>query len=200
LFTSKKDITPATAEYARSPVGVAARAFQLAVRAVAENDFDDVFTRWRRLRFMLKGQHSYWSKPHNQSGACQSDLTDLRNVFESDRLDVYLASEAKWRAIEAGIRQLEVIVERFAGRLVETEYALIEDQAVDHELPEDVSRELQDRLRQRETGAGPDPVRDTAVQRINTQTRRILDLDDQLKSFTVAEWRSRHGLDKRPSK
>lgn len=92
--------------------------------------------------------------------------------------------------IGEGHRQIGAVIDRARQRIVE-----ILDKArkrIGEVPPENVQRQKALVLAVQHEISN---ISEIGVKRINTQTRRVLDMDENTSPISVAEWLSRHGID-----
>ncbi|PVA88031.1 hypothetical protein D2E98_25605 [Mycobacteroides abscessus] len=92
--------------------------------------------------------------------------------------------------ISEGFRQIRVVIGRTRDRLVEVMGKA--RKRIEQVPPENVERQ-----KALVSGVQHEAIiiSEIGVKRINTQTRRVLDLDESTASVSVTEWLARHGLD-----
>jgi hypothetical protein len=192
-----------------SPVGRAARGWDVAVKHVMESDDTQLMADWQRRQQMLRGwlDHLKCEEPGDTAAAiaariARGDDVDLgaalfaplwnemlTEVEEAQAWATkrYAESARKAQVIQEGYRQLADIEQRCTERMTEIVDA-VDDRIEQLSAADDAGRrQLIDNGR-RDVAV----VSDTAVKRIHVQIRRILDLDENTAAVTVDDWLARH--------
>ncbi len=166
----------------------AGRGFGLAVQATDAAFYAVRTEAWRERQQLAR----VWLADLDRQGP-GGQFAELRARLEKvngDRFAQATVMARRLAVISEGFRQVRVVIGRTTGRLVE-----VMDKArkrIEQVPPENVER-------QKALVSGVQHeliiISEIGVKRINTQTRRVLDLDESTASVSVTEWLARHGLD-----
>jgi len=177
----------------RSPMDWAGRGFGLAVEAVSSADYA------LRTRDWEDRQQKAWAWSERVSDQrAQVEVAPLTVAVIHAEVSALLEHRSRRERESAlmmgvvgkGHRQIGAVIDRTRQRLVE-----VLDKArkrIGEVPPENVQRQqalvlaVQHEIRN---------ISEIGVKRINTQTRRVLDMDESTSQISVAEWLNRHGID-----
>ncbi len=171
-----------------SPMDQAGRGFGLAVQATDAAFYAVRMGAWRERQQLAQ----VWLADLDNQGP-GGEFAELRARLEKlngDRLEQATVMARRLTVISEGFRQIRVVIGRTRDRLVEVMGKA--RKRIEQVPPENVERQ-----KALVSGVQHEAIiiSEIGVKRINTQTRRVLDLDESTASVSVTEWLARHGLD-----
>lgn len=192
----------------RSRVG-----YVLAVKHVADADYQQLLADWRERQDTLLGFRSELDKESTAAMSSAASTVDSRAsdeelaramfgtarwaeiLDEIERMQVWGAQRSDESARKAsqftkGIGRVEAIRERMQKELSEV---FARAQKLHDELGPEADPAAKQRVLERAEQQAK-ALSDKAVQQINTQTRYILNLDDNTATVSTSDWLTRRGL------
>lgn len=166
----------------------AGRGFGLAVQALRRADYATQLQQWGERQRLAR----QWLTELQQAGP-GGNFTDLRACIDEvgwDSLKQALVIGRRSNVTVEAYQQIRAVIDRATERLAEVTDST---RARAEQMPPDESE--QRRVLAQQAHHEMTNIRRVGVQRINTQTRRVLDLLDSTATVTVDEWLARHGLD-----
>ncbi len=196
-----------------APIDKAWTGFVLAVRTVADADYQQELADWRERQDTLLGFRSELDA--EAAAASSNDLGSGDRRLSDDELAQAMFGTARWAEILDEIERMQRWgarrADESARKAKQFTKGVTRALSIRERFQEQFA-DLSDRLRRRgdELGEHADPatiqhllqeadieakaLSDKAVAKIHTQIRYILNLDDNTAAVSTADWLRRHGL------
>ncbi|WP_146190919.1 hypothetical protein [Mycobacteroides abscessus] len=201
------------ADDGKSPIDRAISGFMKAARRVDDSDYEVARMDWEERQRRIRGWIDYLEAhraPDAESLAQKilagGEIDFSADIIGSPKWDEMMTefqelmawcarrsteSARKHRELADGFERIATIIERSKERMTEIAHRATPEI---EKLADGGDTEGRDRLikaARREVNT----VSKTAVGQVNTQTRRVLDLDENTAAYTVTEWLEMHEID-----